>query len=67
VADPGIATERLISEARALLTPGDHSVDEWVLARIRWHRLDGNDALADHMLEEENGIRRALDKEPLGG
>lgn len=50
----------LVDLARLLLTPGA-SVDEWVADRIRWHRLDGNDALADELLADENKQRRALD------
>lgn len=59
---------KLLVEARALLTPRVHgSTDEWVEARIRWHRLDGNDALADALLKEENAVREALGKDLIAG
>ena len=61
--------------ARLLLTPGarlsdqddgsPRHMDEWLAARIRWHRLDGNNKLADELLRDENGMRRATGKEPL--
>jgi len=54
----------LVDLARLLLTPNAQLSDadtgsprdmgEWEKARIRWHRLDGNDALADEMLRETN-------------
>lgn len=60
----------LIELARRLLTPACPITDDdetqttrsWVEGRIRWHRLYGNDALADELLREENAVRRALDK-----
>ena len=65
----------LLDLARLLLTPGarlnkeddgtPRGMDEWVKARIRWHRLDGNGYLADKLLREENSAREALGKELL--
>lgn len=67
--------DELLDLARLLLTPNarvgesdtgsPRGVGEWEKARIRWHRLDGNDALADEMLRDTNAVRRALNKEPL--
>lgn len=68
-------SDERVDLARLLLTPGarlndqddgtPRGMDEWIKARIRWHRLDGNDELADEMLADENNVRRALDKGPL--
>ncbi len=58
-----------LAAARALLTPGSKGgvkgVDAWVVARIKWHRSDFNNTLADELLAEENAVRESLGKEPL--
>lgn len=59
----------LLDLARKLLTPACPVSDEddgrstraWIDARIRWHRLDGNDALADELEREEKNVREALE------
>lgn len=64
------SAETLLEAARELLTPPAFggqlfTSEEWTARRIAWHRLDGNDALADQMLADENSVRRAFEKEPL--
>ncbi len=63
----------LVALARRLLTPGadlgefgdDRHSTDWLTARIAWHRLDGNNELADEMLKTENKIREALGQDPI--
>lgn len=69
------AQSDLLDLARLLLTPGARMSDaddgsprsmiEWEKARIRWHRLDGNDALADELLRHRNAVNRALGKDEV--
>ena len=69
------SSTELLNLARLLLTPRarlndaddgtPRGMDEWVKARIRWHRLDGNDELADELLRAENSAREAIGKDLL--